>query len=57
MGARHDGTGVDVGTQDLPEARSTFPERYGDAPVILVQQGPVRPMRATGPARAPSPGG
>ncbi len=57
VGARHDGTGVEVGTQDLPEARTAFPERYGDAPVILVQRGPVRPMRATGPARAPSPGG
>ena len=32
-------------------------KNYGDAPVILVQQGPVRPMRATGTARAPSPGG
>lgn len=57
VGARNDGAGVEVGTQDPVAARAALPERYAGAPVIVVQQGPVLPLPATGPARAPRTGG
>jgi hypothetical protein len=45
IGARHDGTGVEVGTQDIERARLELPARYGSrAPLIFVEQGPVRPL-------------
>jgi hypothetical protein len=45
VGARHDGTGVEVGTQDPARARTELPARYGaDAPIIVVESGPVFPL-------------
>jgi hypothetical protein len=50
VGARHDGVGVEVGTQDLARARVEFPFRYGrSAPLVLVESGPVTPLSSTGP--------
>jgi hypothetical protein len=46
VGARHDGTGVEVGTQDPARARTELPARYGaDAPIIVVESGPVFTLR------------
>lgn len=45
IGARHDGTGVEIGTQDLDRARLELPARYGSrAPLVFVEQGPVAPL-------------
>jgi hypothetical protein len=45
IGARHDGTGVEVGTQDLDRARLELPARYGSrAPLVIVGQGPMQPF-------------
>jgi hypothetical protein len=45
IGARHDGSGVEVGTQDPDRARLELPARYGSrAPFVIVDQGPVRPL-------------
>jgi hypothetical protein len=47
VGARHDGSGVEVGTEDVAAARRDLPGRYGaDAPIIVVEQGPVVPLTA-----------
>lgn len=62
VGARHDGAGVEVGTQDVERARRELAVRYGaDAPLIFVEQGPVTPMPTpmplAGPPAAPQSGG
>lgn len=60
VGARHDGAGVEIGTQDVDRARRELPEHYGHAaPLVFVEQGPVTPMAgsASGPPAAPQPGG
>jgi hypothetical protein len=58
VGARHDGAGVEIGTQDVARARRELPTRYGpDAPLIFVEQGPVRPIPTAGRHPAPQPGG
>jgi hypothetical protein len=45
IGARHDGSGVEIGTQDVDRARLELPARYGSrAPLVFVDQGPVRPL-------------
>jgi hypothetical protein len=45
IGARHDGSGVEVGTTDVEKTRRELTARYGDrAPLIVVKQAPVRPM-------------
>jgi hypothetical protein len=45
IGARHDGSAVEIGTQDLDRARLELPARYGSrAPLVFVDQGPVRPL-------------
>ncbi|GID25170.1 hypothetical protein C8E87_3812 [Paractinoplanes brasiliensis] len=45
VGARHDGAGVEIGTQDLDRARTELPARYGpDAPLLFLQEDPVRPL-------------
>jgi hypothetical protein len=50
VGARHDGVGVEVGTQDLARARVEFPLRYGrTAPLVLVESGPVTPLSSAEP--------
>jgi hypothetical protein len=56
IGARHDGTGVEIGTQDVDRARLELPARYGSrAPLVFVQEGPVIPLsRTTTPADRPS---
>jgi hypothetical protein len=47
IGARHDGSGVEIGTQDLERARLELPARYGSrAPLVFVEQGPVIPLAA-----------
>lgn len=51
VGARHDGTGVEVGASDVAAARSELAERYGaQAPIVVVPQGPVVPLTMPGPA-------
>jgi hypothetical protein len=45
IGARHDGSGVEVGVRDVPPARSAMLARYGrDAPLLFESQEPVRPL-------------
>ena len=45
VGSRHDGAGVEIGTEDLDRARRELPARYGErAPLIFVAEGPVRPL-------------
>jgi hypothetical protein len=45
IGARHDGSGVEIGTQDVDRARLELPARYGSrAPLVFVEEGPVRPL-------------
>lgn len=58
VGARHDGFGVEVGTRDVDRARAQLPTRYGEqAPLIVIEQGPVTPLAQPGPPKAPQPGG
>jgi hypothetical protein len=58
IGARHDGSGVEIGTRDLDRARLELPARYGSrAPLAFVEQAPVYPLPTpTLPAATP-PGG
>jgi hypothetical protein len=50
VGARHDGTGVEVGVRDVQRARDRLVARYGAAaPLIIVEQDPVVPIRAADP--------
>ncbi|MEV6843373.1 hypothetical protein [Actinoplanes sp. NPDC051411] len=45
IGARHDGSGVEVGTQDPDRARLELPARYGSrAPLVIVDAAPVQPF-------------
>jgi hypothetical protein len=47
VGSRHDGVGVEIGTRDLEATRSGLLGRYGDdAPLVFVEEGPVRPLSA-----------
>jgi len=58
VGARHDGTGVEIGTPDVPGTRSALAARYGDpAPLIFLEQGPVTPLPRTGRPSTPPQGG
>jgi hypothetical protein len=57
VGARHDGNGVEVGTQDPVAAGAALPQHYPGEPVIIVAQAPVRPLRNAGPGRTPEAGG
>jgi hypothetical protein len=53
VGARHDGTGVEVGVQNAPQAKDQLLSRYGQsAPLIVVEQAPIRPMALPSPAPA-----
>jgi len=46
IGARHDGTGVEIATQDLHRADLELPARYGArAPLLFVESAPARPLR------------
>ena len=50
ISARHDGFGVEVGTQDVERARTDLQAYYGAAaPLIFIEQGPVRPMTQPSP--------
>lgn len=52
IGARHDGAGVEIGTQDVVRARAKLPARYGpEAPLLFVEEPPVRPL--TNPTATP----
>ena len=55
IGARHDGSGVEIGTRDLDRARLELPARYGSrVPLVFVEQAQVNPLPATPvPAAAP----
>jgi hypothetical protein len=45
IGARHDGSGVEVGTTDVEKARRELMARYGaEAPLVFAGQAPVRPL-------------
>lgn len=56
FGARHDGSGVEVGVRDVEEARSAMLARYGPgAPLIFVLADPVRPLPAPTSRIAPPP--
>jgi hypothetical protein len=58
VGARHDGAGVEIGTQDVARARAELPAYYGaDAPLVFVEQGPVTPLPAVEHGQAAQPGG
>jgi hypothetical protein len=62
VGARHDGAGVEVGTEDVVAARRALTAHYGaGVPLVFVEQGPVTtfraPARPAGPPQAAQPGG
>jgi hypothetical protein len=45
VGSRHDGAGVEIGTQDLERARGEMTAHYGaEAPLIFVEQAPATPL-------------
>ncbi|MEU4237762.1 hypothetical protein [Actinoplanes sp. NPDC026619] len=57
IGARHDGTGVEIGTRDVLKARTALLARYGSrAPLVFVPADPVRPMPDVTSRIAPPPG-
>ncbi|MGA5301447.1 hypothetical protein ACPCHT_16065 [Nucisporomicrobium flavum] len=58
IAARHDGAGVEIGTQDVSRARHELPRHYGRrAPLIFVEEGPVTPLTSPGFPAAPQQGG
>jgi hypothetical protein len=58
VGARHDGIGVEVGTQDVAQARRALLAAYGHrAPLVFVEEGPVVPLASPTLPTAPQPGG
>jgi hypothetical protein len=49
IGARQDGTAVEVGTGDVDRARMELPRRYGTAiPIVVNREGPIQPGTGTG---------
>jgi hypothetical protein len=55
VGARHDGSGVEIGTRDLELARRELPARYGTrAPLFFVDQAPVHPLTSPSHSRPAS---
>jgi len=57
IGARHDGTGVEVGSRDVARAKRELPARYGSrAPLVFVEEGPIVPL-ASPPRRPAGPPG
>jgi hypothetical protein len=57
VGAKHDGSGVEIGAQDPAQARTELVARYGaQAPLIFVASDPVRPLPAVTSQVAPPPG-
>ncbi|WP_030441628.1 hypothetical protein [Actinoplanes subtropicus] len=58
IGARHDGTGVEIGVREVEVARRELLARYGDrAPLIFVPSDPVRPLPVPTSRIAPPPRG
>ena len=58
VGPRHDGVGVEIGTEDVERARQQMPVVYGvQAPLIFVRQGPVMPLLPSMEPPAALPGG
>ena len=58
VGARHDGIGVEVGTEQVVRTRAALVEVYGrQAPLVFVEQGPVTPLASPTVPHAPQPGG
>ena len=56
VGARHDGAGVEIGTEDVERARQEMPTVYGaQAPLVFVEQGPVTPVLPSAPTIPPAP--
>lgn len=56
IGARHDGTGVEIGVREVEAARRELLARYGDrAPLIFRPSDPVRPLPAPTSRIAPPP--
>ncbi|GIF24332.1 hypothetical protein BJ973_007811 [Actinoplanes tereljensis] len=57
IGARHDGTAVEIGTRDVTKARTALLGRYGSrAPLMFVSADPVRPLPSPTSRIAPPPG-
>ncbi|WP_433298343.1 hypothetical protein ACQP2F_43195 [Actinoplanes sp. CA-030573] len=57
VGARHDGSGIEIGVRDVGRARPALVARYGArAPLIIVSADPVRPLPAETSRVAPPPG-
>jgi hypothetical protein len=57
VGARHDGSGVEIGVLDPAKARADLIARYGaQAPLIFEAADPVRPLPAQTSRVAPPPG-
>ncbi|GAA0543140.1 hypothetical protein GCM10010172_25790 [Paractinoplanes ferrugineus] len=57
LGARHDGSGVEIGTVDPLKARTALLARYGSrAPLVFVPADPVRPLPSPTSRIAPPPG-
>ncbi|GAA2662312.1 hypothetical protein [Paractinoplanes durhamensis] len=57
VGARHDGSGVEIGTRDVAKARTGLLARYGSrAPLVFIPADPVRPLPAPTSRIAPPPG-
>jgi hypothetical protein len=58
VGARHDGVGVEVGTQQVAHTRDELIAVYGErAPLVFVEEGPVTPLVSPTLPPAPQPGG
>ena len=57
VGARHDGSGVEIGVRDVEKARQELQARYGaQAPLIVVPADPVHPLPVQTSRVAPPPG-
>jgi hypothetical protein len=58
VGARHDGVGVEVGTEQVTRTRDELIALYGpQAPLVFVEEGPVTPLASPTVGKAPQPGG
>jgi hypothetical protein len=58
VGPRHDGVGIEIGTTDVARTRVELLTAYGRrAPLIFVEEGPVRPYSSPTVPIAPQPGG
>ena len=58
VGARHDGIGVEVGTENVARTRAELSAAYGAAaPLVFVEEGPMTPLASPTPPTVPQPGG